>query len=142
MTSLARRIQKLEQTKFSPEEQARTRALLARLEAARRRVAAVRVSGDNVRLQIPPERKIEARRRPDAIVAILHLGRTRAGRQSLFEKCRLALAQTGQATDQDRAAAQADYAAVERDCQQKGFASIEAFMQNCREEGWLPGDSQ
>ena len=141
MTSLARRIQKLEQPKFLPEEQARTRELLARLEAARR-VAPVPVSGDNVRLRIPPERKIEERRRRESIVAVLHLGRTRAWRQSLFEKCRLALAQTGQATDQDRADAQADSAAVERDCQEKGFASIEAFMQNCRDEGWLPGDSQ
>ena len=142
MRAIERRLRRLEERFGPPLETWQTRELLARLEAARRRVAAVRVSGDNVRLQIPPERKIEARRRPDWIVASLHLGRTRAWRQSLFEKCRLALAQTGQATDQDRAAAQADYAAVERDCQQKGFASIEAFMQNCRDEGWLPGDSQ
>jgi hypothetical protein len=143
MKSILRRIQKLEHGCTPARDSTQGRDILAAIEAGRQRVEKYRkergeceVGG--VRLQVPASLTASL----GGIVARLHWARGLAWRQSLFDECQAASAEMGRAvTEQDRAAAQTHSAERERQCQKYGFASSQAFLRNCRKEGWLPGDS-
>ena len=144
MKSILRRIQKLERARAPARASAQGRDIFAAMEAGRQRVEKYRKeSGEcevvgGVRLQVPASR-IASR---GGVVEILNRARDLGWRQSIFDNCQAASAEMGHAvTEQERAAAQTHAAELERRCQKLGFASSQAFLHHCQEEGWLPGDS-
>lgn len=130
MKNMGRRLKNLEKAIMPAAETTESRYLQKHLEAAHRRLRECGYEepqrGD-IRLHVPVARK------NSNLGARLQLARELGRRQSLFDQCQAV--SWASAAPAERSAARAQ--AVEL-CVREGFASIEGFIQNCRDEGWLP----
>jgi hypothetical protein len=140
MNSIARRLRKLERLELRHRAEPGPSLAAILLERRRRSgIAESREPKGGVRLQIPA---FPASLRGPGLAAILIAARDLSWRQSLFDECQATSAEMGRAvTQQERADAQARCAELELRCQKYPFASIQAFLQNCRDEGWLSSES-
>jgi hypothetical protein len=137
MKAILRR--KFERIRQPPSEPAHALTNAAAIIGSRRRHGELNPASraaceEGIRLQIPGSRF--ARRRSSSIAAPIVPARELFCRQRCFRDCQAASTEMSRAvTEQARAAAQTRSVEFERECQSYSFASCQAFLGNCGQDG-------